>query len=484
MPALVPLFAAFLTLTAQAPAPAECAGVDACRAATEAAIAADDFEHAHDLAWRTFQAAGPKNPSVMFLLARAQALSGRAEDALIMLRRIAELGAPVDASGDEFRRTRARPGWPDVEALMATVAARAADRAAPEPAPDAPTPPLATPASGAGTARVPAPAPEPAAAPPAAPPVAPGPGEAEPAAAPPAGPVEPEVPAEPETLTVSAEDAGRFTSRTFAPAGLVYDAVSRRFVFGDLPGRKLRIVIDGGTHSVDLAREAAGFGELGALDIDTRRGDLWVTSADPEKGTATLHKLQLISGRVLTSFEMPAALGQVRLVDLTVTTAGDVLLLDDQGRRLLRLAPKAAAPTVVVTFDEGRPTSVALGPDDRYAYVAGPEGLRRVDLRTRRVVRVETGRFDLAGLEQVRPHGRDLIAVQAGVHTRRLVRLSLDAAGAAVTGVAAASGVLPPGMGPAFAAVSGDTVSFLIGRDAGTAGDPYTEWIIRRVRLP
>ena len=62
-----------------------CSGVAECRAQTEAAIAQGDFERAHDLAWRTVQQ-GPRNDrSLMFLLARTQALSNRPDDALVMI---------------------------------------------------------------------------------------------------------------------------------------------------------------------------------------------------------------------------------------------------------------------------------------------------------------------------------------------------------------------------------------------------------------
>ena len=73
----------------------------------------------------------------------------------------------------------------------------------------------------------------------------------------------------------------RFSGARFVAAGLAYDAVSHRFVIGDRDGRKLQVVGVGLDHAVDLVRaESAGFFDVQALDIDTRRGDLWVVSAD------------------------------------------------------------------------------------------------------------------------------------------------------------------------------------------------------------
>ena len=54
---------------------------------------------------------GRKNdPALMYLLARAQSLSGRPGDALVMLERLAALGVPLDAATNEdFRRVRGLP---------------------------------------------------------------------------------------------------------------------------------------------------------------------------------------------------------------------------------------------------------------------------------------------------------------------------------------------------------------------------------------
>ena len=67
-----------------------------CREMALAAADRGEYETFHDLAWRTVQTGPPKDPALMYLLARAQALSGRPHDALVMLRRLAEMGVPSD----------------------------------------------------------------------------------------------------------------------------------------------------------------------------------------------------------------------------------------------------------------------------------------------------------------------------------------------------------------------------------------------------
>jgi hypothetical protein len=84
-----------------------------CRQLALAAADRGDYETFHNLAWRAVQTGPPKDPALMFLLARAQALSGRPHDALIMLQRLADMGVASDvAANDDFARTRELPGWP------------------------------------------------------------------------------------------------------------------------------------------------------------------------------------------------------------------------------------------------------------------------------------------------------------------------------------------------------------------------------------
>src|SRR5436190_11941572 len=90
-----------------------------CRQMALAAADRGDYETFHDLAWRAVQTGPPNDPALMYLLARAQALSGRPHDALIMLERLAEMGVPSDAATNEdFSRTRQLPGWPEVAARI------------------------------------------------------------------------------------------------------------------------------------------------------------------------------------------------------------------------------------------------------------------------------------------------------------------------------------------------------------------------------
>src|SRR5262249_35006731 len=156
--------------------------------------------------------------------------------------------------------------------------------------------------------------------------------------------------------------------------GLAYDAVSRRFLIGDRLGRKLIVVAEGANHAVDLVRaESAGFREISAVEIDAKRGDLWVASTADADGAGVVHRLQLVSGRPLKTFPIPADLGPVKLVDLAITPGGSIFVLDAVGHQVLLLRAGTSSIERVVQLDATDPVSIAAGDDDT-AYVAYGDG--------------------------------------------------------------------------------------------------------------
>ena len=438
---LIPLAGRAVAVSPAAPQASRNAGCSEwhnCRQMALDAANRGEYETFHDLAWRAVQTGPPKDPALMYLLARAQALSGRPHDALIMLQRLAEMGVPSDAeTNDDFVRTRELPGWPDV-------AARIARLAHPGSPPAAVT--AAAPAAVAAS-HPPSPAPS--------------------------------------------LEAARFSTKGFTLGGLAYDAVSHRFVFGDRLGRKLIVVGEGADHAVDYVRaDSAGFHDISAIEIDPRRGDLWVASAAPADRAGTLHKLQLVSGRPLKSFPVTADLGQVALVDLAVTPAGAVLVLDSGSRQLLVLRAGATSLERVVRLDAPEPASLTTGGDDDVAYVAHKDGVSRIDLRARTATRVAApSSVSLAHLEWIRWHRRSLIAIRVEDDgSRRIVQLEMNATGRAVRQATTLDASLPAA-GQAFV-ISGDELVYLVDGSSGAVARPprdtadVAEFVAYRVRLP
>jgi hypothetical protein len=242
---------------------------------------------------------------------------------------------------------------------------------------------------------------------------------------------------------------------------------------------------------VDFVRaDSAGFQEISAIEIDTKRGDLWVASAASADGAGTLHKLQLISGRPLRSFRVAADVAPVTPVDLAVTPAGAVLVLDAAGGQVLALRSGATSLERVMRIDDQEPTSLAAGGDEGIAYVAHREGVSRIDLRARTATRVAApNSVSLAHLERIRWRRRALIAIRVDDDgSRRIVRLDLNPSGRAVTQATTLEGSVPTA-GRTFATISGDELVYLVDGSSRDVDRPLqdasgmAEFIAYRVRL-
>jgi len=431
-----------------------CASWVDCRQKALAAADRGEFEAFHDLAWRAVQL-GPRNdPALMALVARAQALSGRPHDALVMIDRLADMGVALDAdTSDDYVRTRQLPGWPEVLAHVARVRHPDAPAAAtpPRPAPIATTggrPAPATTAATGTTAAISAPRP-------------------------------------------ARVEAVRFSAAAFTPAGFAYDAVSARFLFGDRLRRKLFIVSEPANRVSDFVRaEPAGLQDIAALEIDARRGDLWVASTEPAERTGTLHKLQLLSGRALRSFPIAADFAPVVIADLAVTAGGAVLMLDSAAGQLLMLRAGAPALERVLRIDSPAAASITVTADERVAYVAHRDGVARIDLRTRTVTPVAAaGDAPLDRLERIRWRDHALIGVRVQDDgSRRIIRFDLNDSGRAV----AHATIIEPSVaasGPVFVTFEGDELVYVangLARPPGGApidAPPAADVVAYRVRL-
>jgi hypothetical protein len=394
-------------------APAPCSVATECEQMAMAALERQDYEVFHDLAWRALQRSGQNDAGLMYLLARAQSLSGRPDDARIMLRRLADMGvAPPDVETvEDFSRVRALPTWPELlEQLQRTRRGAA---------------PAAAVASAAVTS-------------------------------PPPDAIERSIPG-PASLRIPP---------ALSPRAMAYDSVSRRFVFSDESAEGLKVVDEptGALTSLTSAGRA-GFQRSPAMAIDYRRGDLWVIegATNGEPGRA-IQRLQLSSARELYRVVLPAALGPARLTSLAVTPRGSVLVLDADGRRLLEAGPETRAFAVRTSLATlPAPTALALGPSGAI-YIAHAEGIARVNTTGAPTPLRATGDLSLHGIEWLGSDERSLLALQRRANgVLAAVRLRVSARGDAVV----ALDVLGSADSPA-AAIADNALHYIVREPDGT----------------
>lgn len=374
-PALL-LFLLFASFQTGAPRPG-CPGAAACRAQAQAAYDRQDYEAFHDLAWTAYRTGRPNDPALMLLVARAQSLSGRPGDALVMLERLGALGAAVDVSGEDFARVRALPRWPEVAATLAPAPPADPPRpAATETAPPTPKTAAAMPKPSADP-DLPA-APKPSADPHAEARVL-RPDVASRTTSRPAVEPRPEPAAAAPAATAAAATL-RF-STLLTPTALLHDAVSKRYIIADRRARRIAVIDE---HTGQVSTLVGALGALGDIDgmaLDAQQGDLWVATSGEEG--AVLHRTQLISGRVLSTTTLSGIDHPV--VAMTFVKGTGLVVADASGRiwrvrttgEARRLAALEYVPDALGTDAAGR-LYVSAGAPRLGRYAVGA-GLRRID---------------------------------------------------------------------------------------------------------
>ena len=410
-----------IAIAAQPSAQTACSNPQECRDGALAAQQRGDVEAFHDLAWRAVQT-GPRNdPALMFLLARAQSVSGRAHDALIMLRRLADRGVDISEAetSDDFRRVRNLPAWAEWKGL---------------PPPSGP----AAPASTVSAFAVPDGPPK-SSAPSAAKP------EAAPSGATASAPATPAVPPNAPIPAFKAPDAGEripalsLPVAVSAPSALAYDGVSGRLVLVDEATETLKVLSELSGNAVNLvSRGWGGPYKTTGIAIDPVRGDLWAVAAATDAAApapSVVHRLQLVSGRLLYSVPAPDGEPASRLVAIALS-GNTVFALDASGRRLFELAPgtKTLRPRATIKVDD--PTSLAVD-SEGVAYVAHRGGISRVILATGRSAAVTVARdVNIQGIAWLARYRDGLLAIQRRDDGgQAAVRIRLDATGRRATKV-------------------------------------------------
>jgi len=429
-----------------------------CKQQALDAAAREDFESFHSLAWRAIQAGPPNDPDLMFMLARAQALSARPDDALVMLGRLADRGVlhPEVETLDDFKHVRDMAGWPALRERLngvtpmpvapAAVAAPVAER------------PKATPA---------APKAEPPVRPKADPhpvvPPAPTPDSPAPPVDPPAPPISKPVEFSPTEVPIAG--LALIPPAIRAPMAIAYDKVSARMIIADDSSGTLRVISDLSGGVVDLVSAGWGGGyHSNALVIDSKRGDLWVVGTRTGSGPESIvHHVQLISGRTLYSVTPPEDAGATRFAAVALSSSS-VFVLDAEGGRIYELAGSARTLRQRIAVPQKDLMGLALA-SDTVAYVTHASGIARIDLATKRIENVKASPgISLDGIEWISYFDNSLLAVQRRPDgTMAAMRFRIGRGGT-ITGVDTFGAAAGKG-----AAVLGDTFYFVAAIPGGSA---------------
>lgn len=421
-----------------------CTRSEECQQLALESAAREEFETFHELAWRAVQTGKKNDPELMFLLARAQSLSGRPDDALVMLTRLADRGIfhPEAETLADFNRMRDMAGWPKLLERMRVAASTIPPVSSPAEVPSTPSSPPPTPPA----------------------PVAPAPRSASASTRSIASAPEERKEISPTVVPVDGIIAVPTTVGT--PVGMAYDRVSARMIVADDSSATLKVISESSGNAVDLVSRGWGGGyHTNALVIDSKRGDLWVVGGrTADAPHSIVHRLQLISGRLLYSVPPPEDAGETQFTAVALSSAS-VFVLDAEGGRIFELAPAGKTLRLRSTLPIHNLTGLTLA-NDAVAYVSHAGGILRVDLATKRSESVKSSPgIALDGIEWIGYFENSLLAVQrANDGAMAAVRLRFDRSGHTVTAVDAFGAAAAKS-----ATLLGDTFFFVSPSPEGTS---------------
>jgi sugar lactone lactonase YvrE len=402
--------------------PASCQTWMACSGDAVAAVQQKDFERFHDLAWRAVQLGPPRHPQLLYLLSRAQSLSGRPGDAIVTLGRLASMGVPTNARTEEhFQAARAHPRWPAVEALMVKAA----------------TPVESGDVAFRMTQRD----------------------------------------LVPEALTYD-EAGSRFLVGSLYKKKIVQVARVGHEVSDYAGGDAARF---DGVLGLRIDRPRGILWVNSAATPQTEGYD-----EKSQQGRSHLHALDLRTGKVIASLAPAGAgphllndLAISRRGDVYVTdSAAGVVHRVRAGTRTLEL--------FVTIGEGFYPNGLALDASERVLYVASAAGISRVDLATREVSLVEpVADVALSGIDGLYMHRGTLVAVQNGLSgVARVVRFTLDPTGSRATAAQVLESNLPDFQFPTTGVLVGDDFYYIASAQLRSFEAPGRIWPMEKLREP
>lgn len=228
------------------------------------------------------------------------------------------------------------------------------------------------------------------------------------------------------------------------PEALAWDPSTGSWLVGSLAKRKVvRVRPDGAATDFISAPDLL---RVGGIHVDSARRLLWFASwaprfvaagsRDEPPSETRLFKCDLQTGRILRRYA-PADSGNGHLFnDLAIASNGDVFVTDIEQGRLYRVRADVDSLEVFLRPDPDSlsgPNGITLAGDDRTLYVAFVEGISRIDVATRRMVRLRSpSTTSTAQIDGLYWHRGALVAVQNQRGLEQVVRYELTPDGRAI----------------------------------------------------
>jgi len=183
------------------------------------------------------------------------------------------------------------------------------------------------------------------------------------------------------------------------PEALAHDPITKGWLVGSLAKRKIIRLAQDGTASDFISNDELL--RVVGIHVDSARALLWFATWAPWAAGSTrpneivsqtrLFKCDLRTGHIVRRYVPPDS-GRGHLFnDLAIATNGDVFITDTEQGSVYRVPLDADSLELFLSPDPERfsdANGITLSGDDRALYVAFVEGIARIDLHTRAIIRL------------------------------------------------------------------------------------------------
>lgn len=236
-----------------------------------------------------------------------------------------------------------------------------------------------------------------------------------------------------------AERAFTIPERGFINEGLAYDPVEGAFYASSVHLRKI-VRIDRTGKVSDFAADRSELWSAFGMRVDAKRRILWVTTAttaqmtgaaSESEGRSAVLEYDLRTRKLLRAHVLPADSEKHAISDIEIGPDSTVYVTDSLSPALYAVRD-GKLQKVATSAPFVSPQGLTFSADARRLYVADyTRGVFVVDPKTGAWSLLETpASMCLLGIDGLARSGDSLVAVQNGVRPTRVVRITLDSAGA------------------------------------------------------
>lgn len=231
----------------------------------------------------------------------------------------------------------------------------------------------------------------------------------------------------------------------FVAEDITWDPTGKRWLVSGIRRSVILAADANGAQQVFVKGGDKGWGFL-ALAVDSARNTLWATSEaipiaigfdSTLAGRAAVFRYDLTKGTLLQRYDLPRS-EHHGAGDIAVAENGDLFIADAAEGALLVIRNGGSLQTLIAKGELLSPQGPAISPDGKHIYLADyARGIARIDRASGKIEWLKHARnVALNGIDGLSAaNAMTLIGVQNGTNPNRLIRISLDDSGTAITRV-------------------------------------------------